>query len=86
MAKDREKLPTLTEEGERDKKEQAEIRTLLQSERGKTLLAWMERQYDSGLVKRVEGRVDVNQTLIHVGAREVVYDLRAIRDSQDREE
>jgi hypothetical protein len=86
MAKDREKLPKLTEEGERDKRERAEIKTLLQSERGKTLLAWMERQYDGALVKRVEGAVDVNQTLINVGAREVVHDLRSIRDSQDREE
>jgi hypothetical protein len=46
----------------------------------------MERQYDGALVKRVEGAVDVNQTLINVGAREVVHDLRSIRDSQDREE
>lgn len=83
MAKDRKPL---TEDGEREKSDRAEIKKLLQSERGQTLLAWMERQYGRGLVKRAEGRVDVNQTLINVGAREVVNDLREIRDSQDREE
>lgn len=86
MGRDKPKLPTLTEEGERESQERAAVKALLQSGQGKILLAWMERQYDGTLVKRVGGALDVNQTLINVGAREVLHDLRAIRDSQDREE
>lgn len=84
MAK--EKLPSVDEYTERERNDRAKIASLLRTESGKVLLAWMERRYGGGLVKRVEGAVDVNQTLINVGAREVVHDLCEIRDMKDRED
>lgn len=85
MAK--EKLPSVNEYTEREKNDRAKIASLLRTEGGKTLFAWMERQFDGSLVKRnTEGMVDIHQTSINIGAREVVVELRAIRDSQDRED
>lgn len=85
MATKKDKLPTVEEYQDREKVERAKISTLLQTEGGKALLAWMERQYEGSMVKHTNGMVDIYQTAINVGAREVVVELRAIRDMKDRE-
>lgn len=83
----KEKLPTVEEYRDQEKIDRAKIASLLRTEGGKVLLAWMERTYEGSMMKRdAIGAVDIYQIAINVGAREVAVELRAIRDTKDRED
>lgn len=74
------------EQGEiaKAKARRAKIYRLLHTEEGKALVEEMEIQFDGSLVKRYEGQgVDIYQTAINVGAREVVHFLRSLRDGKE---
>jgi hypothetical protein len=72
------KLPSAEEVRERAGVQAVEIRALLLSSAGKQLLAHLNERYNGSLVARVEARgMDVNQTLVNIGAREVVEYLNS---------
>lgn len=78
------KNPTFEDHGKMIQAEENEINNLLRTKEGKTLLRYLARRYDGSLVAKVPERgVDPNQTLINIGAREVVHSLRALQDRQE---
>lgn len=79
------KLPKFDEWEKRIELEKARIRGLLQTDDGKALIEHLTRIYDGSLVAKVEGRgVDREQTLINIGAREVVHYLRSLKDREKK--
>jgi hypothetical protein len=82
----KDKKPTTEQYIEQEQNDRAKIRHLLTTEGGKVLIAWMERQYGGSMVKRTDSGVDIYQTAINIGAREVLVDLLSIRDTKDRED
>lgn len=59
--------------------ERVQLRALLLSLAGKQLLAHLDREFNGSLVARVEARgMDLYQTLVNIGAREVVEYLHRL--------
>jgi hypothetical protein len=73
------KLPTFEEYQETERAELIQIAELLSSKSGAVLINHLEGRFDRSLVARVQGGpIDDKQTLINVGAREVVHYLRSL--------
>lgn len=78
------KAPEASEEVLKAHMRRAKIRKLLSTEEGEALMEEMVIQFDGSLVKRYEGAgVDIYQTAINVGAREVVHFLRSLKDGKE---
>lgn len=78
------KLKTNKELMEEQAKRHAAIRVMLSSPGGKALLEELEIIFDGSLVAQSEGRgMDVNQTLVNLGGREVLVHLKTIRDREE---
>lgn len=78
------KLPTIEQYQEQTKALEAEVKSILATKAGETLLTYLARLYDGPIVSRMAGTgaVDEKATLLNLGAREVYQSLRDLRNSQ----
>jgi hypothetical protein len=78
-------LPSMEEYALTTEQEEEAIHNLLRTKDGEALIRRLTAKYDGSLVAKLEGRgVDGKQTLINIGAREVVHYLRELRDREKK--